>query len=140
MAAAMAMNSPRVIDAGGSLESAPEDRAASLGRKAPSLWPKNDVEWLKSTLQPNTNGVETKLSFGSRYPYEIPKSGPAWNVRGGLKPSFALGGLSTVWGASVLPYRQDEITKWPITLKELEPHYRAVLAETGVAGVRDDLE
>ena len=61
-------------------------------------------------------------------------------MRGGLKPSFALGGLSTVWGASVLPYRQDEITKWPITLKELEPHYRAVLAETGVAGVRDDLE
>ena len=57
MAAAMAMNSPRVIDAGGSLESAPADRAASLGRKAPSLWPKNDVEWLKSTLQPNTNGV-----------------------------------------------------------------------------------
>ena len=136
----MALDHVHVVDAGGSLESVPADRAASLGRKAPSLWPKDDVEWLKSTLQPNTNGVETKLSFGSRYPYEIPKSGPAWDVRGGLKPSFAFGGLSTVWGASVLPYRQDEITKWPITLKELEPHYRAVLVETGVAGVRDDLE
>ena len=138
--AAMVLDHVHVVDAGGSLESVAAERAASLGRKAPSLWPKDDVEWLKSTLQPNTNGVETKLSFGSRYPYEIPKSGPAWDVRGGLKPSFAFGGLSTVWGASVLPYRQDEITKWPITLKELEPHYRAVLAETGVAGVRDDLE
>ena len=138
--AAMALDHVHVVDSGGSLESVPAERAASLGRKAPSHWPKYDVEWLKSTLQPNTNGVETKLSFGSRYPYEIPKSGPAWDVRGGLKPSFAFGGLSTVWGASVLPYRQDEITKWPITLKELEPHYRAVLAETGVAGVRDDLE
>ena len=136
----MALDYVHVVDAGGSLESAPANRAASLGRKARSLWPKDDVEWLKSTLQPNTNGVETKLSFGSNYPYEIPKSGPAWDVRGGLKSSFAFGGLSTVWGASVLPYRQDEITKWPITLKELEPHYRAVLAETGVAGVRDDLE
>ena len=136
----MALDHVHLVDAGGSLESALADRAASLGRKAPSFWPKDDVEWLKSTLQPNTNGVETKLSFGSRYPYEIPKSGPAWDVRGGLKPSFAFGGLSTVWGASVLPYRQDEITKWPITLKELEPHYRAVLAETGVAGVRDDFE
>lgn len=138
--AAMVLDHVHMVDAGGSLEAALADRAASLGRKAPSLWPKDDVEWLKSTLQPNTNGVETKLSFGSRYPYEIPESGPAWDVRGGLKPSFAFGGLSTVWGASVLPYRQDEITKWPITLKELEPHYRAVLAETGVAGVRDDLE
>ena len=137
---ALALDHVHVVDSGGSLESAPADRAASLGRKAPSLWPKDDVEWLKSTLQPNTNGVETKLSFGSRYPYEIPKCGPTWDVRGGLKPSFAFGGLSTVWGSSVLPYRQDEITKWPITLKELEPHYRAVLAETGVAGVRDDLE
>jgi len=136
----MVLDHVHVVDAGGSLESAPADRAASLGRKARSLWPKDDVEWLKSTLQPNTNGVETKLSFGSNYPYEIPKSGPAWDVRGGLKPSFAFGGLSTVWGASVLPYRQDEITKWPITLKELEPHYRAVLAQTGVSGVRDDLE
>ena len=138
--AAMALDHVHVVDASGSLESVPANRAASLGRKARSLWPKDDVEWLKSTLQPNTNGVETKLSFGSNYPYEIPKSGPAWDVRGGLKPSFAFGGLSTVWGASVLPYRQDEITKWPITLKELEPHYRAVLAETGVSGVRDDLE
>jgi len=138
--AAMALDHVHVVDSGGSLESVPADRAASLGRKAPSLWPKGDVEWLKSTLQPNTNGVETKLSFGSRYPYEIPESGPAWDVRGGLKPSFAFGGLSTVWGASALPYRQGEITKWPITLKELEPHYRAVLAETGLAGVRDDLE
>ena len=138
--AALALDHVHVVDSGGSLESAPAERAASLGRKAPSTWPKDDVEWLKSTLQPNTNGVETKLSFGSRYPYEIPESGPAWDVRGGLKPSFAFGGLSTVWGASVLPYRQEEIQKWPITLKELEPHYRAVLAETGVAGVRDDLE
>ena len=138
--AAMVLDHVHVVDAGGSLESVPADRAASLGRKAPSLWPKGDVEWLKSTLQPNTNGVETKLSFGSNYPYEIPKSGPAWDVRGGLKPSFAFGGLSTVWGASVLPYRQEEIKNWPITIKELEPHYRAVLAETGLAGVRDDLE
>lgn len=138
--AAMVLDHVHVVDAGGSLESAPANRAASLGRKARSLWPKDDVEWLKSTLQPNTNGVETKLSFGSNYPYEIPKSGPAWDVRGGLKPSFAFGGLSTVWGASALPYRQEEIKNWPITIKELESHYRAVLAETGLAGVRDDLE
>lgn len=138
--AAMALDHVHVVDAGESLESATANRAASLGRQVPSTWPKDDVEWLKSTLQPNTNGVETKLSFGSKYPYEIPKCGPIWDVRGGLKPSFAFGGLSTVWGASVLPYRQEEIKNWPITIKELEPHYRAVLAETGVSGVQDALE
>lgn len=136
----MVLDHVHVVDAGASLEFVPADRAASLGRKPPSLWSKADFEWLKSTLQPNTNGVETKLSFGSNYPYEIPKSGSAWDVRGGLKPSFAFGGLSTIWGASVLPYRQEEIKNWPITIKELEPHYRAVLAETGLAGVSDDLE
>ena len=140
VAAAMALDHVHVVDAGRGLESAAANRAASLGRKAPSIWPKDDVDWLKSTLQPNTNGVETKLSFGSNYPYDMPKSGPAWDVRGGLKPSFAFGGLSTVWGASVLPYRQEGIKNWPITVKELEPHYRAVLAETGLAGVQDDLE
>lgn len=127
----MVLDHVHVVDAGGSLESAAANRAASLGRKGSSIWPKDDVDWLKSTLQPNTNGVETKLSFGSNYPYEIPKPGPAWDVRGGLKPSFAFGGLSTVWGASALPYRQEEIKNWPITIKELESHYRAVLAETG---------
>ena len=140
MAAGMVMKGLHIIDAGVQLESSAAERAANLGRKPLSMWDKDDVVWLKKTLHPNTSGVETKLSFGSNYPYEIPKSGPAWDVRGGLKPSFAFGGLSTVWGASVLPYRTDEITKWPITLKELEPHYRAVLAETGLAGVRDDLE
>jgi choline dehydrogenase-like flavoprotein len=53
------------------------------------------------------------------------------------KPSYARGGLSTVWGGAVLPYRQSDIADWPISLKDLEPGYRAVLEWMPLAGRKD---
>jgi len=42
---------------------------------------------------------------------------------GGLSPSFAFGGSSTVWGVTVIPYRKYEIKKWPITGKQFEQQF-----------------
>ena len=58
----------------------------------------------------------------------------------GLKPSLALGGLSNVWGAAMLPYRDEDISDWPIKNSDLTQHYRAVTEITGLAAQRDDLE
>jgi choline dehydrogenase-like flavoprotein len=41
-------------------------------------------------------------------------------------PSLARGGLSNVWGASVLPFAASDIDDWPINMIDLRPHYEAV--------------
>jgi choline dehydrogenase-like flavoprotein len=57
----------------------------------------------------------------------------------GLRASRAAGGLSNLWGAAVLPYRQADIADWPITTGDLAPHYRAVADFMPIAGQNDDL-
>jgi len=56
-----------------------------------------------------------------------------------LRASRAVGGLSNLWGAAVLPYRQRDMAGWPITAADLAPHYRAVAEMMPVAGQADDL-
>lgn len=56
-----------------------------------------------------------------------------------LRSSRATGGLSNLWGAAVLPYRQQDMAGWPITADDLAPHYRAVADLMPVTGRDDDL-
>ena len=37
-----------------------------------------------------------------------------------FKPSFAFGGFSNVWGATIMPYTESDIIDWPINIKDLE--------------------
>ncbi len=63
-----------------------------------------------------------------------------WRNHGtGAKPSLALGGLSNVWGAAMLPCRDSDIPDWPVKNADLAQHYRAVTAITGLAAQPDDL-
>lgn len=80
-----------------------------------------------------------KLVFGSAYPYLT--DGEAGLDQRGTRclASGGKGGLSAVWGASVLPFPDEEIAEWPITAKELHPHYAKTAAILGIAGVSDGL-
>ena len=63
------------------------------------------------------------------------------DVRGfDLRSSKAVGGLSNLWGAAVLPYAQQDIADWPVSAEALAPHYRAVAGIMPVSGRADDLE
>ena len=55
-------------------------------------------------------------------------------------PSFAKGGLSNVWGGSILPYREKEFKNWPINLKDLEDYYRYVVNKINISTFHNDLE
>ena len=57
----------------------------------------------------------------------------------GLEASLGLGGFSTVWGASMLPCREGDMTDWPISVPQLAPHYQAALELTGLSAERDAL-
>ncbi len=93
----------------------------------------------------STQGLARKTQFDSDHSYLPP---PDWHLstdpaRVGLEPSFALGGFSSVWGASMLPYAENDLAGWPISQNDLAKHFRAVLRltrlaadETGTLGSR----
>ncbi|MEJ0088398.1 MAG: GMC oxidoreductase [Limisphaerales bacterium] len=129
-----------MLDAGIELE---PDRAHIVQQCAevkPDTWDQNQLAMLKGGLAADAGGVELKLVFGSDFPYRETEKIP-WRGSGvGLKPSLALGGLSNVWGAAMLPYRDDDIADWPVKNAELAQHYRAVTAFTNLAAQHDELE
>ncbi len=86
-----------------------------------------------------TDDPARKLTFGSDHPYLSDRE--AGLIQKGTKclASGGKGGLSAVWGASVLPFPDDEITDWPFAAKELHAHYAKAALMLGVAGAVDGL-
>lgn len=87
----------------------------------------HDTLGIKQEFSTHSTGVPLKLSYGSDYPYrETAKYIVGSSQNSEVLPSLARGGLSSVWGASVLPYTATDIDDWPVGLSELQPHYEAV--------------
>ena len=85
-------------------------------------------------------GIPLKTAYGSDYSYREADERLGLKREGtGLMASLAVGGLSTVWGATALPYAQRDIADWPITQHDLAAHYEAVLKTTGLTAKVDDL-
>ena len=130
-----------MLDAGLELE---PDRAQIVRQCAavkPDAWSAAQRAALSAGMTADAKGVPLKLVFGSDFPYRETAEKIPWRNHGtGLKPSLALGGLSNVWGAAMLPYREMDISAWPIKNAELAQHYRAVTDFTGLAAQHDDLE
>jgi len=130
-----------MLDAGLELE---PDRARIVRQFAdakPATWQRDDLAQLKGDLAAGAKGIPLKLAFGSDFPYRETETHIPWRGQGiSVRPSLALGGLSNVWGAALLPYRDADIADWPVKSAQLEKHYRAVLEFTGLAAQPDDLE
>ena len=102
---------------------------------------RDDRARLKGDMAAGAKGIPLKLVFGSDFPYRETETHIPWRGQGtSVRPSLALGGLSNVWGATLLPYREADIADWPIKSAQLEKHYRAVLELTGLSAQHDDLE
>lgn len=128
-----------MLDAGLSLEESKQlalNRTSSLPQ---SEWKVADLDDFKSGTKATAKGITLKLAYGSDFPYREAEQFIAANGDVGIVPSLAQGGLSNVWGAAMLPYAAEDITDWPINISGLEPHYRAVLGLTSLAGESDDL-
>ena len=88
----------------------------------------------------HSGGVEFKPIFSSDYPYRGIDTYQPVKLNGAkMCRSLGKGGLSTVWGASILPFRQNDIPEWPITIQDLEPYYKNVLAFMFHSGENDKL-
>jgi choline dehydrogenase-like flavoprotein len=128
-----------VLDAGLALEPEREAARRRMAQTVPALWSPADVALTRFSAQ-GASGAGYKQLFGSDLAFRddgvLELRAPA-GVR--ARPSYALGGLSNVWGAGVLPYAERDLSGWPITAGELSDPYRAVFKFVPYAAEEDEL-
>jgi choline dehydrogenase-like flavoprotein len=118
-----------LLDAGIAIEPEKERVVAPLRTQPREAWSDEALALLRSGVQPKASGLPVKLVYGSDFAYQKAESALGIErTRVDCVPSFARGGMSNVWGASILPYRDEDIDDWPVRAAALAPHYRAVLS------------
>ncbi|MCW2995977.1 MAG: choline dehydrogenase-like flavoprotein, partial [Conexibacter sp.] len=130
-----------LFDGGAEAAPALRDRYAPLHDQEPEAWDPQLVDALRHEFEPSLGAVPLKPVMGSLHPYA--QDHPARPARASgipTVPSLGRGGLSTVWGASIAPYRDRDLGEWPFGERALAEHYRAVLRFMPLAGERDALE
>src|SRR5580658_579279 len=129
-----------VLDAGGQIEAGRMDVFDALAQSEPQLWPPELAARARDAFPVGIKHVPLKPAYGSLFPYALDDPDlPIARAGAETLPSLARGGLSNAWGASVLPFRQRDIEAWPVSLRELAPHYEAVLRFVPVAAECDEL-
>ena len=130
-----------VLDAGRSPDEWASQKYAELSERPPDEWRAELVEELRQEFSVGHSKLPPKPVLGSLHPYAPgDPSAPAPGSGVGLTPSLGRGGLSAVWGAAVLPYRETDLAGWPLRLEDLAPFYGSVLEFMPVAARRDRLE
>jgi choline dehydrogenase-like flavoprotein len=129
-----------MLDGGVRLE---EDRAAvvrRLGEMPSEDWPESALDVLKEGMESGLGGIPLKRVYGSDFPYRDTERFADLRCNGAdMTFSLALGGLSNVWGAAVLPFTEDDIDDWPIGLDDLAPYYERVLRDIPLSAAPDGL-
>ncbi len=133
-----------VLDVGHRLEA---DRQAALTRlsaQPSNEWSETDVQSIRA--QPSgkhTRGLPQKRAYGSDFPFHDAGQLAEVTAVGDANRSVvsgAYGGLSTVWGAQVMPYTPASFARWPVGWREMEEHYRSILRQIPFAADEDALE
>lgn len=118
-----------MLDAGRSLDVRRAETVARLRSQEPENWDAADVEAMREGVGASRQGIPTKRLFGSDFHFDTEGSGADYEyANAAVRPSFARGGLSNVWGGGMLPFHKDDIADWPIDASELDRHYADVLS------------
>ena len=129
-----------ILDGGAALETDRDVVRAWAANKFRQEWTSDEIAVLR-TIVPKNGEVPLKLAYGSDYPYRRPAHGSP-DIRYGklnIRASYAVGGLSNVWGASILPFREPDMAGWPVSHADLLESYAEVFKLVPVAGHQDDL-
>jgi choline dehydrogenase-like flavoprotein len=129
-----------MLDAGYELENERVEVVKRLYISTKEKWDAKDIAIIKENSDPHSEGVNIKYLYGSDYPYKgMDTIQPIQFNQSKMVRSLAKGGLSNVWGASILPYIKEDISDWPISYDKLEFHYKEVLKFMPMAAKEDDL-
>jgi choline dehydrogenase-like flavoprotein len=130
-----------MLDAGIKLEPERARVVSDLAQKKSSEWQRSEIAAVHGDSDADLKGLPNKKLFGSDFPYRESEEKIPWRGQDvAVCPSLGFGGLSNVWGAAMLPFRDDDIPDWPVKNADLAQHYRAVAEMTGLSGRRDGLE
>lgn len=126
-----------MIDAGQEPEDSLVAHLDNLAELPWSQWPEGTKMRLLAT---SASGIGPKTFFGSEFPYDRGTLGVDYgNVKS--RASAGIGGFSTVWGATMLPYLEGA---WPVSLSMLWSPVLASAARVarivGVAGETGPLD
>lgn len=126
-----------ILDVGRDLEPEAEARRVGMATKQTDPSDQDKAEWMRRQFKTLPGQARR---YGSDFAMQ-----PADDVFDGgdpigLRSSHAAGGLSNLWGAAVLPWRQQDIDDWPITTHDLAAHWLAVAKTLPVAGRVDALQ
>jgi choline dehydrogenase-like flavoprotein len=129
-----------MLDAGLELDSANAEKTRRLAALPRDRWLPADLAFLKTAMAADTKGILQKNALGSDHPFRGTDGHiPLESDRVEVVPTFAKGGFSTVWGAAVLPYIDEDLRDWPLRVADLSEHYEAVLKFVPLAAEVDDL-
>lgn len=129
-----------MLDAGLRLEPEKRRHVDRLASTEATRWPLESIACVKSGMQVSERGIPLKYVFGSDFPFRIPPGAPRLlQKKSHALRSFALGGLSQAWGATLLPFVQTDINDWPISVSDLAPHYREVMKWVPLSAAEDGL-
>lgn len=129
-----------ILDSGLTMDADAQALRARMGASEPADWTEADREAIGAVRRSEKS--DSIRPFGSDFLFRLPPGLDDFADNSGvhgLKPSFARGGLSNGWGASVLPYHESDFDSWPIGLADLAPHYQAMAQLVGMAAARDGL-
>jgi hypothetical protein len=130
-----------MLDAGVTLEPERFGLIEKLKSSRPEQWSSSDLAAYQAGMNPDVGGVPLKLVYGSDFAYREADEHLGLRYDNvGVRPSFAKGGLSNVWGAAMMPFLDRDLEDWPFKLSALAPHYAAVSRLTGLAACHDALE
>ncbi len=128
-----------VLDTGLALEPEREQARRRMAATTPEMWQPSDLALTRYSADGPPAGGYKRL-FGSDLAFRDDGAMRLSVDAGvGARPSYALGGLSNVWGAGLLPYTDRDLAGWPITPGELADGYRAVLDFVPYAAEQDEL-
>jgi choline dehydrogenase-like flavoprotein len=129
-----------VLDGGDRIEAGRMELFDALAETEPDRWPAELARRARGTFAVDIKRVPRKPAYGSLFLYaDDDLDLPLACENADVLSSLAYGGLSNAWGASILPFRQQDIEDWPISLEDLKPHYEAVLRFVPIAAERDEL-
>ncbi len=119
-----------MMDAGEGLDAERRELIDELGKLEPREWDPAAVARLKYNPSFSQPGVPRRRLFGSDFVFAGDRQYARLEVKDtSITSTYAKGGFSTVWGASVLPIAESDMRDWPFGMSTLDPYYRRVMRD-----------
>ncbi len=127
-----------MLDAGLQLEADKQAARSVLSRQPHNDWDTDALGRIRGRI--TTDHSQMPAKFGSDFAWRAFEDHfPSTQEKVQLRGSLARGGFSNVWGATMLPFTNDDIAAWPISVEDLEPHYRALFSFVPLVATADGL-